>query len=93
MRLGFGTMGRGATLIGLGVQAEGIAQIRAGLANWNATGARLMEPEWFGFIAEAHLQAGQLDEASSALDRAAAPSRPPASAHIKRSCTVCWGPS
>jgi predicted ATPase len=72
MRLGFGTMGRGAALIGLGLQAEGIAQIRAGLANWNATGARLMEPQWFGFIAEAHLQAGQLDEARSALDRAAA---------------------
>jgi hypothetical protein len=36
-------MGRGVALADLGQQADGIAQARAGLADWNATGARLME--------------------------------------------------
>jgi class 3 adenylate cyclase/predicted ATPase len=70
-RLGFGTMGRGVALVGLGQQTEGIAQIRTGLTDWNATGARLTETQWLGFIAEAHLQAGELDDALTVLDRAA----------------------
>jgi predicted ATPase len=49
----------------------GIAQIRTGLADWNATGARLTETHWLGFIAEAHIRAGQFDDAITALDRAA----------------------
>jgi class 3 adenylate cyclase/predicted ATPase len=69
--LGFGIMGRGAALLGLGQHAEGIVQIRTGLADWNATGARLTETQWLGFIAEAHLGTGQLDDARAALDRAA----------------------
>ena len=65
------TMCRGFALVGLGQQAEGIAQLRTGLAAWNATGARLLDTQWLGFLAEAHLQAGQFDDALSALDRAA----------------------
>jgi class 3 adenylate cyclase/predicted ATPase len=65
------TMCRGYALVGLGQHMEGIAQLRAGLAAWNATGARLLDTQWLGFIAQAHLQAGQFDDALTALHRAA----------------------
>ena len=65
------TMCRGFALVGLGQQTEGIAQLRTGLAAWKGIGARLMETQWLGFIAEAHVQAGQFDDALTALDRAA----------------------
>jgi class 3 adenylate cyclase/predicted ATPase len=68
---GHATVCRGFALVGLGQQTEGIAQIRSGLADWNATGARLTETHWLGFIAEAHIRAGQFDDAITALDRAA----------------------
>ena len=56
-----------------------------------ATGARLLDTQWLGFLAEAHLQAGQFDDALTALDRAAETAGEPASATIKRSCTGCEG--
>ena len=34
-------------------------------------GAHLLDTQWLGFIAEAHIRAGQFDDALSALDRAA----------------------
>jgi predicted ATPase len=58
-------------MVGLGRQEEGIAQLRAGLAAKNATGARVLDSQWLGLIAEAHVQAGQLDDARDALDQAA----------------------
>jgi class 3 adenylate cyclase/predicted ATPase len=64
-------MCRGFGLVGLGQQMEGIAQLRTGLADWNALGNRLLNPQWLGYLAEAHLRANQLDNALSALDRAA----------------------
>jgi predicted ATPase len=67
---GHASVCRGFALVGLGHQAEGIAQIQAGLAAWHVTGARLLDTQWLGFLAEAHLQADQLGEALSALDRA-----------------------
>jgi predicted ATPase len=68
---GHATVCRGSALVGLGHQAEGIAQIHTGLAAWHATGARLLDSQWLGFLAEAHFQAGQLDDALDALDQAA----------------------
>jgi predicted ATPase/class 3 adenylate cyclase len=62
---------RGFALVGLGQQTEGIAQLRTGLAAWNGTGCRLFDTQWLGFIAEAHVAAGQLQDALAALDRAA----------------------
>jgi predicted ATPase len=50
---------------------EGIAQLRTGLADLSGTGARLLYTQWLGFLAEAHLQAGQFEDALTALDRAA----------------------
>jgi predicted ATPase len=65
------TICRGFALVGLGQQAEGIGQLRSGLADWNATGCRLWDTQWLGFTAEAYAQAGQFDEALTALDQAA----------------------
>jgi predicted ATPase len=65
------TMCQGFALVGLGQQMEGIAQLRTGLAAWKRVGNRLLDPQWLGYTAEAHLQANQLDDALSALDRAA----------------------
>jgi predicted ATPase len=62
---------RGFALVGLGQQIEGIAQLLTGLAAWNGTGCRLFDTQWLGFIAEAHVAAGQLNDALAALDRAA----------------------
>jgi predicted ATPase len=70
-RLAQATMCRGFALVGLGHQEEGIAQIRTGLAAWNAVGAHLLDTQWLGFTAEAHVQSGQFDDAVTALDRAA----------------------
>jgi len=68
--LSFGTIGRGIALGGLGQQVEGIERLRTGLAGWNELGAHLMDTHWLGFIAEAHLRAGQLDKALTALNGA-----------------------
>jgi predicted ATPase len=51
--------------------AAGIAQLRSGVTGWNATGARVFQTQWFGFLAEAHVQAGRFDDALTALDQAA----------------------
>ncbi|HZA67530.1 MAG TPA: AAA family ATPase, partial [Geminicoccaceae bacterium] len=65
------TMFRGFALVGLGQHAEGIAQLRTGLAAWNGTGAHLLDSQWLGFIAEAHFRMGEYDDALTALDGAA----------------------
>jgi class 3 adenylate cyclase/predicted ATPase len=70
-RLAQATMCRGFALVGLGQQAEGIAQLRTGLAAWNGVGAHLLDTQWLGFTAEAHVLSGQFDDAVTALDRAA----------------------
>jgi predicted ATPase len=62
---------RGFALVGLGQSVDGIAQLRTGLAGWNGAGCRLFDTQWLGFIADAHLQAGDFDDALTALDRAA----------------------
>jgi class 3 adenylate cyclase/predicted ATPase len=64
------TICRGFAMVGLGQKEEGIAQLRVGLADLNPTGSHVQEPQWLGFIAEAHLRAGQFNDALSALDRA-----------------------
>jgi predicted ATPase len=64
------TICRGVALVGLGQAAEGIALLRAGLINWHNLGAHLSDTEWLGFLAEAHLKAGQPGDALSVLDQA-----------------------
>ncbi len=62
---------RGFALVGLGQRAEGIAQLETGRSAWHGTAARVLDSQWLGLIAEAHIQAGQFDDALAALDRAA----------------------
>lgn len=62
---------RGFALVGLGQPEQGIAELRAGVAAWKATGSRVLGTQWLGFLAEAHLQAGQFNDARLALDQAA----------------------
>jgi predicted ATPase len=64
------TICRGFALVGLGQQVDGMAQLRTGMAGWNERGCGLFGTQWLGFLGEAHLQAGELDDALSALDRA-----------------------
>ena len=58
-------------LVGLGQQTEGIADLRAGTAARSGLGGHVLNGMWLGFLAEAHLQAGQLGDARAALDQAA----------------------
>jgi predicted ATPase len=64
------TICRGAALIGLGKQAEGMAQLQTGRTAWHRTAARVLDTQWLGLIADAYTRAGQLDDALAALDRA-----------------------
>jgi tetratricopeptide (TPR) repeat protein len=84
---GHATVCRGFALVGLGQKREGIAQIQTGLAAWHVTGARLLDTQWLGFFAEAHLQAGQFAASLDVLGRAAEVAAKPASATIRPRCT------
>jgi tetratricopeptide (TPR) repeat protein len=74
---------RGFALVGLGQQVDGMAQLRTGMAGWNERGCGLFGTQWLGFLGEAHLQAGNFDDALASLDRAAETTA--ANATIKRS--------
>jgi len=63
-----GLVCRGFARAGLGQSAEGIADLRAGLAAWSETGANMGNSEWLSFLATAHARAGQVEEALAALD-------------------------
>jgi predicted ATPase len=56
-----GTILRGWALAEQGQSAEGIAQIRRGIAAWRATGAELSVPYWSALLAEAYGKAGQAE--------------------------------
>jgi class 3 adenylate cyclase/predicted ATPase len=84
------TMCRGFALVGLGQHMDGIAQLHSGLAAWNGLGNRLLNPQWLGYTAEAHLRAHQLDDALSALDRAAEASAAGAR-HYQAELHRLWG--
>ncbi len=68
--LAVGTMHRGFALVGLGRLMEGLPKLGTGLAIWNGVGAHLLDTQWLGFIAQAHLQAGSLEDALITLDQA-----------------------
>jgi tetratricopeptide (TPR) repeat protein len=61
-RLAHGMILWGWVLAAQGRGAEGIAQIRQGIAAGRATGARLGEPVYLAWLAEAHRIEGQVDE-------------------------------
>jgi predicted ATPase len=56
-----GMIFRGWALAEQGQSAEGIAQIRQGIAAWRVTGAELAVPYYLALLAEAYGQAGQAE--------------------------------
>jgi predicted ATPase len=70
--LAWGMMPRGWALTAEGQVAEGIAQLREGFATWRDLGGeRVPASPWFmALLAEAHGQAGQIDEGQRILDEA-----------------------
>ncbi|HEV8717293.1 MAG TPA: hypothetical protein VGX03_31295 [Candidatus Binatia bacterium] len=74
--LAIGTVLRGWVLAEQGQGEEGIAQIRKGMAAWQAAGLELRRPYFLALLAEAHGKVGQakerltmLSEALAAVDR------------------------
>src|SRR5262249_50838810 len=70
--LAWGTMMRGWALADQGQDAEGIAQMRRGLAAIQATGAALRQPYYLGLLAEASETAGELEDGLAMLTEALA---------------------
>jgi predicted ATPase/class 3 adenylate cyclase len=70
--LAFGTILRGWAITAQGEGAEGIAQVRQGLAAHRATGAELHVPYFLSLLAEAYGQVGQPEEGLKALVEALA---------------------
>jgi len=64
------TVRQGWALAMEGETEEGIAQMRQGLAAWQATGAEIGVPHYLALLAEAYGQAGQAEEGLSALAEA-----------------------
>jgi TOMM system kinase/cyclase fusion protein len=68
----WGTVLRGWALAEQGQCAEGIAQLRQGIAAWRATGAALQLPYYLALLVEAYGKAGQADEGLRVLAEALA---------------------
>ncbi|MBI3796033.1 MAG: AAA family ATPase, partial [Deltaproteobacteria bacterium] len=68
--LALGTILRGWVLAKQGQGEEGIAQMRQGLAAWQATGSELARPYYLALLAEAHGRMGQAEEGLSVLAEA-----------------------
>ena len=70
--LAWGAMFRGWALAEQGQGEEGIAQIRQGLAAYQALGSELIRPYCLALLAEAHGKVGQAEEGLSTLAEALA---------------------
>src|SRR5262249_5071228 len=68
--LAWGTIHRGSALAAQGQWAEGIAQIREGMAAWRARGARIQRSYFLALLAEACGRAGQAEAGLRALEEA-----------------------
>jgi predicted ATPase len=71
-RVAQGTIYRGSTLVEQGQVEEGSAQIRQGMAAYQATGAELWRPYWLALLAEAYGKSRQREEGLTALAEALA---------------------
>jgi predicted ATPase len=70
LRAAQGMLWRGWALAEQNQQDEGIAQMRQGLAAWQATGAELGRPYFLALFAEAYRKSGQVDEGLNMLAEA-----------------------
>ena len=59
----FGMLGRGWLLGLTGRAADAVQMITSGIAAWRSTGATQFLPSWLSYLAAAHAELGQLDEA------------------------------
>jgi TOMM system kinase/cyclase fusion protein len=66
----WGTILRGWAQAEQGQSAEGIAQMRQGIAAWRATGAELQRPYYLALLAEAYGKAGHTEEGLRVLGEA-----------------------
>jgi predicted ATPase len=71
-RLATGTILLGWVLTAQGQKAEGVGQVRQGLAAFRATGAELARPYYLALLAEAYAQVGQREDGLSLLAEALA---------------------
>jgi predicted ATPase len=69
-RLAGGAILRGWALTEQGQGAEGMAQMRQGLAAWQATGAEQIQPYFLPLLAEAYGKGGQAEEGLRMLTEA-----------------------
>lgn len=69
-RVGLQLLLHGWALARQGYREEGIAQMRQGFADWEATGAKLLRPYYLGLLAETYGQGGQTTEAQRILSEA-----------------------
>ena len=58
-----GMVGRGRLLGLIGRAADAVQMISSGITAWRSTGATLYLPSWLSYLAAAHAELGQLDEA------------------------------
>ena len=70
--IAWGTLLRGWALAEQGQSAEGILQMRQGIAAWQATGAEVFRPYSLALLAEAYGKAGQAEEGFPLLAEALA---------------------
>jgi class 3 adenylate cyclase/predicted ATPase len=70
MFLAWGTLLHGWSLSGQGHTAEGITRMRQGLTDWQATGARFVQPYFFGLLADGYGKANQYEEGLAAVSEA-----------------------
>jgi len=68
MWIGAARLFRGWFLVEQGQTAEGIEEMRQGLAIFQATGAEAFRPYYLAMVAEAYRKAGQLEEGLAALE-------------------------
>jgi predicted ATPase len=78
-----GTILRGWALAEQCQSAEGIVQIRQGIAALRATGAELGVPNWSALLAEACGRAGQVEEGLATVSKALAA--------VEKTGERCWG--
>jgi predicted ATPase len=58
-----GTLGRGWLLGLTGKASDAVQMITSGITAWRSTGATMHLPSWLSYLAAAHAELGQLDEA------------------------------
>jgi predicted ATPase len=67
-----GTLLRGRALVEQGQGEEGISQMQQGLAAWQATGVKLVQPSYLALLAEGYEQGRQIEAGFSVLAEALA---------------------